>query len=153
MYPHTKNKQILIIRIIYPCTYLNLELIIIIVAISGICSELLWYLYGTLVDTHGCICIWSLLGLGYEGTSHQTLWHLLDYQCYMGGYWGKFCRFWGWHMKAFLIRHYGICWTISVTWEATEVSFVTSEAGLGRHFPSDIMAFVGLSVLHGRLLR
>ncbi|UYV60293.1 PTDSS1 [Cordylochernes scorpioides] len=29
----------------------------------------------------------------------------------------------GWTMKAMLIRHYGICWTISVTWEITEIAF------------------------------
>lgn len=29
----------------------------------------------------------------------------------------------GWTMKALLIRHYGICWTISVTWEITEYYF------------------------------
>lgn len=28
----------------------------------------------------------------------------------------------GWITKALLIRHYGLCWVISVTWELTEVS-------------------------------
>ncbi|RWS10783.1 phosphatidylserine synthase 1-like protein [Dinothrombium tinctorium] len=32
-------------------------------------------------------------------------------------------HFLGWTMKAILVRHYGICWTISVTWEITEVAF------------------------------
>ncbi|RWS31516.1 phosphatidylserine synthase 1-like protein [Leptotrombidium deliense] len=32
-------------------------------------------------------------------------------------------HFLGWTMKAMLVRHYGICWTISVTWEITEVAF------------------------------
>ncbi|XP_003738004.2 phosphatidylserine synthase 1-like [Galendromus occidentalis] len=32
-------------------------------------------------------------------------------------------HFFGWTMKAVLIRHYGICWTISVTWEITEMAF------------------------------
>lgn len=27
----------------------------------------------------------------------------------------------GWAMKAVLIRSYGLCWTISITWELTEV--------------------------------
>lgn len=27
----------------------------------------------------------------------------------------------GWILKALLIRHYGLCWAISVTWELTEV--------------------------------
>ncbi|XP_077989838.1 phosphatidylserine synthase 1-like [Glandiceps talaboti] len=34
-----------------------------------------------------------------------------------------FAHFWGWALKALLVRHYGICWTISVTWEITEVAF------------------------------
>lgn len=32
-------------------------------------------------------------------------------------------HFLGWTMKAILIRHYGICWTISVMWEITEMAF------------------------------
>ncbi|ESN91531.1 hypothetical protein HELRODRAFT_70414 [Helobdella robusta] len=32
-------------------------------------------------------------------------------------------HFWGWAMKALLVRHYGICWTISVLWEVSEVPF------------------------------
>ncbi|ELU01944.1 hypothetical protein CAPTEDRAFT_122558 [Capitella teleta] len=32
-------------------------------------------------------------------------------------------HFWGWALKALLVRHYGICWTISVTWEFTEMAF------------------------------
>lgn len=35
-----------------------------------------------------------------------------------------FGHFWGWAMKALLIRSYGLCWTISITWELTEVSWV-----------------------------
>lgn len=31
-------------------------------------------------------------------------------------------HFFGWIMKALLVRHYGILWTISVMWEITEVS-------------------------------
>jgi len=27
----------------------------------------------------------------------------------------------GWIMKALLIRHYGLCWVISLGWEFTEV--------------------------------
>jgi phosphatidylserine synthase 1 len=34
-----------------------------------------------------------------------------------------FGHFWGWALKALLIRHYGICWAISITWEATEMAF------------------------------
>ncbi|GAB5584124.1 phosphatidylserine synthase 1 isoform X1 [Prionailurus iriomotensis] len=32
-----------------------------------------------------------------------------------------FGHFWGWAMKALLIRSYGLCWTISITWELTEL--------------------------------
>lgn len=32
-------------------------------------------------------------------------------------------HFLGWTMKAVLLRHYGICWTISITWEITELAF------------------------------
>jgi phosphatidylserine synthase 1 len=31
-------------------------------------------------------------------------------------------HFFGWIVKALLVRHYGILWTISVMWEITEVS-------------------------------
>lgn len=34
-------------------------------------------------------------------------------------------------MKALLIRSYGLCWTISITWELTEVSGLPALAGLG----------------------
>ena len=34
--------------------------------------------------------------------------------------WGHFL---GWTLKAVLIRHYGICWAISVMWEITEIVF------------------------------
>ncbi|XP_052763400.1 phosphatidylserine synthase 1-like isoform X2 [Mya arenaria] len=34
-----------------------------------------------------------------------------------------FAHFFGWAMKALLIRHYGILWTISIMWEITEIVF------------------------------
>ena len=34
-------------------------------------------------------------------------------------------HFWGWALKALLVRHYGICWTISVMWEVSEVRVVS----------------------------
>jgi len=34
-----------------------------------------------------------------------------------------FSHFSGWIMKALLVRHYGILWTISVMWEITEIAF------------------------------
>uniref|UniRef100_A0A8C5DKT4 Phosphatidylserine synthase n=1 Tax=Gouania willdenowi TaxID=441366 RepID=A0A8C5DKT4_GOUWI len=35
-----------------------------------------------------------------------------------------FGHFGGWAMKALLIRSYGLCWTISITWELTELFFM-----------------------------
>uniref|UniRef100_UPI00358F70C1 phosphatidylserine synthase 1 n=1 Tax=Myxine glutinosa TaxID=7769 RepID=UPI00358F70C1 len=35
-----------------------------------------------------------------------------------------FGHFWGWGMKALLIRSFGLCWTISITWELTELFFM-----------------------------
>ena len=32
-----------------------------------------------------------------------------------------YAHFMGWALKALLIRHYGILWTISIMWEITEV--------------------------------
>lgn len=37
--------------------------------------------------------------------------------------WFAFGHYWGWGMKALLLRHYGICWSISIMWELTEMSF------------------------------
>lgn len=46
-----------------------------------------------------------------------------------------FSHFWGWGMKALLIRSYGLCWTISITWELTEV----------RHAPDErLVSYCGL---------
>lgn len=37
--------------------------------------------------------------------------------------WFAFGHYWGWGMKALVIRHYGICWSISIMWELTEMFF------------------------------
>lgn len=37
--------------------------------------------------------------------------------------WFAFGHYFGWGMKALLIRHYGICWSISIMWELTEMAF------------------------------
>jgi len=37
--------------------------------------------------------------------------------------WFAFGHYWGWGMKALVIRHYGILWTISIMWELTEMMF------------------------------
>ena len=41
----------------------------------------------------------------------STFWESLDIFA--------FAHFWGWGMKALMIRNYGICWVISVTWEVS----------------------------------
>ena len=37
--------------------------------------------------------------------------------------WFAFGHYWGWGMKALVIRHYGLLWSISVMWELTEMVF------------------------------
>lgn len=44
-----------------------------------------------------------------------------------------FGHFWGWAMKALLIRSYGLCWTISITWELTEVTMDRVSPGSCSH--------------------
>ncbi|XP_071810795.1 phosphatidylserine synthase 1-like isoform X2 [Apostichopus japonicus] len=38
--------------------------------------------------------------------------------------WFAFCHFGGWALKAMLMRHYGILWTISIMWEITEFFYI-----------------------------
>lgn len=45
----------------------------------------------------------------------EKLWNHMD--------WFAFGHYWGWGMKALIIRHYGICWSVSIMWELTEVQF------------------------------
>lgn len=47
--------------------------------------------------------------------SLERIWSHLD--------WFAFGHYWGWGMKALIIRHYGICWSISIMWELTEIFF------------------------------
>jgi len=37
--------------------------------------------------------------------------------------WFAFGHYWGWGMKALIIRHYGLLWSISIMWELTEMVF------------------------------
>jgi phosphatidylserine synthase 1 len=34
-----------------------------------------------------------------------------------------FAHYWGWFTKALILRHYGICWSVSIMWELTELAF------------------------------
>ena len=54
-------------------------------------------------------------GVNCWDISAEKLYNSLD--------WFAFGHYWGWGMKALVIRHYGICWSISVMWELTEVFF------------------------------
>lgn len=54
-------------------------------------------------------------GVNCSDLSLEKLWAHMDVFA--------FGHFFGWAMKAMLVRHYGICWTISVTWEITEMAF------------------------------
>ncbi|XP_022101472.1 phosphatidylserine synthase 1-like [Acanthaster planci] len=46
----------------------------------------------------------------------ERLWSHLD--------WFAFSHFFGWIVKAMMIRHWGILWTLSLTWELTEFAFI-----------------------------
>ena len=37
--------------------------------------------------------------------------------------WFAFGHYWGWGMKALVIRHYGLLWSVSIMWELTEMVF------------------------------
>ena len=54
-------------------------------------------------------------GVNCMDITAERLWNSLD--------WFAFGHYWGWGMKALIIRHYGICWTISIMWELTEMVF------------------------------
>ena len=54
-------------------------------------------------------------GVNCWDITFERLWSHMD--------WFAFGHYWGWGMKALIIRHYGICWSVSIMWELTEVSF------------------------------
>jgi phosphatidylserine synthase 1 len=54
-------------------------------------------------------------GANCNDISWERIWSHFD--------WFAFGHYWGWGMKALIIRHYGICWTISIMWELTEIFF------------------------------
>lgn len=37
--------------------------------------------------------------------------------------WFAFGHYWGWGMKALIVRHYGLLWSVSIMWELTEMVF------------------------------
>jgi phosphatidylserine synthase 1 len=54
-------------------------------------------------------------GVNCMDVTAERLWNSLD--------WFAFGHYWGWGMKALIIRHYGILWSISIMWELTEMVF------------------------------
>ena len=54
-------------------------------------------------------------GVNCWDITFERLWSHMD--------WFAFGHYWGWGMKALIIRHYGICWSVSIMWELTEVRF------------------------------
>jgi len=54
-------------------------------------------------------------GVNCNDITVERLWSHFD--------WFAFGHYWGWGMKALIIRHYGICWSISIMWELTEMFF------------------------------
>lgn len=59
------------------------------------------------------LCTLQEYGVNCSDVTYERLWGHLDVFA--------FSHFSGWIMKALLVRHYGILWTISVMWEITEV--------------------------------
>jgi phosphatidylserine synthase 1 len=57
-------------------------------------------------------------GVNCWDITFERIWSHLD--------WFAFGHYWGWGMKALIIRHYGICWSVSIMWELTEVISLTN---------------------------
>ena len=53
----------------------------------------------------------------------QNCWDITFERIWSHFDWFAFGHYWGWGMKALLLRHYGICWMISIMWELTEMVF------------------------------
>jgi len=53
----------------------------------------------------------------------QDCWDITADRLYGHLDWFAFGHYWGWGMKALVIRHYGILWSISIMWELTEMIF------------------------------
>merc|ERR1719369_2663594 len=54
-------------------------------------------------------------GVNCSDITVERIWEAMD--------WFAFGHYWGWGMKALVIRHYGILWSISIMWELTEMVF------------------------------
>ena len=61
--------------------------------------------------------------LDMEKEYGQNCWDITFDRIWSHFDWFAFGHYWGWGMKALLLRHYGICWSISIMWELTEMAF------------------------------
>lgn len=50
-------------------------------------------------------------------------WNITWARLYAHMDWFAFGHYWGWGMKALIIRHYGLLWSVSIMWELTEMVF------------------------------
>ena len=66
-------------------------------------------------------------GVDCNNITLERLWSHFD--------WFAFGHYWGWGMKALIIRHYGICWSISVMWELTEVIYFNQGLSIYKGWP------------------
>ena len=111
--PFTRPHPILW-RMVFGCSVMYLLLIQFLIHLdyTAIRSIIVWFdpkMVNYTIDTekeYGVNC-WDI--------NLEKLWGHLD--------WFAFGHYWGWGMKALIIRHYGICWSISIMWELTEIFF------------------------------
>merc|ERR1711860_81363 len=111
--PFTRPHPILW-RMVFGCSVMYLMIIQFLIHLdyTSIRSIIIWFdpkMVNYTIDTekeYGVNC-WDI--------TLEKLWGHLD--------WFAFGHYWGWGMKALIIRHYGICWSISIMWELTEIFF------------------------------
>lgn len=101
-------RLIFILSILY-----ELALIFILFQDYDYIKEKIYSMYPDLKEFH--IDTEKEYGVNCSDITVERIWDSLDVFA-----WGHFV---GWATKAVLVRHYGICWTISVTWEITEMAF------------------------------
>ena len=58
-----------------------------------------------------------------EGEYGQKCWDITFERIWSHFDWFAFGHYWGWALRALSLRHYGICWSISIVWELTEMAF------------------------------
>ncbi|GFU10568.1 phosphatidylserine synthase 1 [Nephila pilipes] len=92
--------------------YLLVLLFILFQSYDTVKSIMYWF-YPELIDFK--IDTEKEYGVNCSDITFERIWNHIDVFA--------FGHFFGWTMKAMLVRHYGICWTISVTWEITEIAF------------------------------